>query len=170
VLLLALIAGGVIFFLIRRRQQGAGPDTDNYYSFPEVPVAKPLPTPTSTSSIALPLPHQAPVATNELERRINNAFYPGQSKAVAGPAAKNPDEPQDMFELANQHPETFGNLHYNQVAATPIIPTAEPLALPVPASPVAAPVLEKIESPESPALPHNPTELKINHSNKPKSD
>ncbi|MEO7624060.1 MAG: hypothetical protein ABIS48_00595 [Candidatus Saccharimonadales bacterium] len=115
-----------------------------------------------------------PLANNKIEQRINDAFYPAHAKAQAQTAAGQPstpsDEPPDMFELANSRPETFGNLHYNDLPAPQLAPAAplqplEQLEPIVPPDPVEPAALTPTES--SPSAPHKPVpesnELKIEH-------
>lgn len=158
VLLLALI-GGLVFFVLRRRSQAAqAVDSDNYYSFPS-----------ASSGPALP-PATAPIATNELERQINQAFYPGQTHDGPLPPVEHTNEPEDMFELAKQHPETFGNPHYVQGSSTPMtVPLgSQPDLLPLPLPPLAAPSAPEplagggLSAEATDTLPGE-TEVKIKH-------
>jgi len=164
-LLFLLVAGGVVFFLIRRRNAADG--TDNYYSFPEDTVSlPPLPPVDPAAPPAIPLPAPPP-ANNELERRINDAFYPAQAQASAADTKPKADDLPDMFELANQRPETFGNLHYENLPPPPVAPpmvSAAPVPQSQPLPEVEPLAMTDTQPPPGPApATDDSTELRISH-------
>lgn len=109
ILLLALLGGAFILYFRRRTQPSY--DTDMYAA---LPTTQPPAGPTAdASAVPPPLPYAPPVANDAVAQSINQAFYPNQPPAAAStpPQAKLPEEP-DMFEIAKQHPESFGNAHY----------------------------------------------------------
>ena len=68
-----------------------------------------------------PSPYAPPVTDNAITKKINEAFYPNVKQPVSSAAAVAKDkaaEVPDMFEIAQQHPESFGNAQ-NVLADTP---------------------------------------------------
>ena len=70
---------------------------------------------------APPSPYAPPVTDNAITKKINEAFYPNVKQpepAAAAVATDKAAEVPDMFEIAQQHPESFGNAQ-NVLTDTP---------------------------------------------------
>lgn len=83
-------------------------------------------------------PIKAPIPTNTLDKIITNTFYPGQVQSLPQATPTKVNEPQDMFDAAREHPESFGNTHYSLgsnpaptvVAPQQSMPQIQPLSAP----------------------------------------
>ncbi len=136
-LLLLLLGGG--FFLIMSRRSSSSYDADSYalsdYNY--APAVQPLVSPTAyvpavtvaptttvapaalTSSPPPPPAFSPPASNSAITQKINEAFYPNQpTRPQPLPATPAADEIPDMYEIANQHPESFGNARYVQPTPT----------------------------------------------------
>jgi hypothetical protein len=91
------------------------------------PVLAPQPLMTvSNAAVVHPAaPIKAPVPTNTLDKIITNTFYPGQLQSLPQEVVTNNNQPQDMFDAAREHPESFGNTHYS-LGSNPAPLTAAP--------------------------------------------
>jgi LPXTG-motif cell wall-anchored protein len=131
---LAILAGGG-FLLFNRRQKDVpvtviDPDTVNANAgAPIVPVSLPAPVITPTSNLfseLIPVPVEKANNNQEFNRSINSAFYPSMPIAGSAELPKADDIP-DMYTVANEHPESYGNTNFiaepkQSSAETPGIP------------------------------------------------
>lgn len=118
-----------------------------------IPTAHPASSavPLGKLSITAPiLPPQAPIANNEIERRVNQAFYPAQPVAPEQPVLSKPkEEVPDMFDIANANPGSFGNAHFRESAPT-VTPVVAPPQL-IPEVQAQAPAPAPAIKPEEPS-------------------
>ncbi|MDB5169531.1 MAG: hypothetical protein JWO41_887, partial [Candidatus Saccharibacteria bacterium] len=96
-LITALIIG--VFLVLHKRRAVNAFATANPYA------------PSPTLIQAQPLPVQPQPVQPAVDAIITNTFYPGSQQPTAPAAPVTANEPLDMYELANQHPETYGNMH-----------------------------------------------------------
>ncbi|MEO6761039.1 MAG: hypothetical protein ABI220_01520 [Candidatus Saccharimonadales bacterium] len=93
---LVLAAGVTTIFIVAKRKRLALADTID---------------PDMLASVASHAPYDQTSLTqltdSPMTDKINEAFYP-QQRHQAPKAVNNPDEPEDMFELAHDHPELYG--------------------------------------------------------------
>lgn len=128
VLLIVVVAVSV--FLIRRRVSiPTAHPASSAIPLGKLPVTAPI------------LPPQAPIANNEIERRVNQAFYPAQPVAPEQPVLSKPkEEVPDMFDIANANPGSFGNAHFHESAPTVTPVVAPPQLIPEVQAQAPAPV------------------------------
>ena len=126
--------------MVMRHRLEPGYDADAYAvglppaeAMPASSVQPPAGPPSSTAPQGTPppRPYEPPAANDAISRKINEAFYPSQTMAASAVAAKKAkkhaeDDVPDMFEIANQHPSSYGN------AQNVLLDTPEPPAEPKP--------------------------------------
>ncbi len=114
--ILAILVAASVYLLRRRSSVTTRQPMHKDTSRTNLPITPPI------------LPPQAPIANNEIERRVNQAFYPAQPVAPQQPILSQPkDEIPDMFDIANANPGSFGSAHFRDSA-----PTVAPVNSPIP--------------------------------------
>jgi hypothetical protein len=117
--LLAIIAVLAALLLRRRNLDNhmvAAPALNTYPApliQPQLPINVPMSYPTTQPMVTAPVQPttampQAPLP-NGLDTIINNTFYPGTARSFTPPIAPPKNEPLDMYEAAQLHPESYGN-------------------------------------------------------------
>ena len=134
-----VLVAAAIFWYTRRRLEPSY-DADLFAAgqsgvssdVPAMPMASPVGNQppagfavnTAAVTVPPPSPYAPPVTDNAITKKINEAFYPNVKQPVSSAAAVATDkaaEVPDMFEIAQQHPESFGNAQ-NVLADTPKLP------------------------------------------------
>lgn len=130
---------GSSLYLFRRLNNSGAETSEYYYDFTPQLTTIPVPTPAQ--------PYAPAASSNEMLQSINEAFYPNLPPPIQKP---DPDLPEDMYEVASKHPESFGNVHYadNLTGPQPAEPSI-PLRMtpPQPAS--------QLHSPSQPVDPYS---------------
>lgn len=139
IILLAIVVGGRLLLLRRRVAPQHSYDVEGYNHVlptepeaisPQPPVASvpsvvpgvTIPQPaTRLQPVAVPQPMYAPpVSSSPIARIINEVFYPNQPVTKPALTKQEALDVPDMYQIANAHPESFGNAQY--VRSDPVVP------------------------------------------------